>query len=191
MEILFKTIKTELIWRQTWPTRRQAGAAIFHYINEFYNARRHHSYLGGISTFLQKITAPGYDIDLGNVVLGIEGEISDSSVRAAASDILDDGDELNISAGRDIYAGFRLGAGVEFDFGQPFPRREYRFRQTPKLAPNQIFNSTVAVSFLDGRQDLLSRHVGPEHRLGIYLGPQQQNIGRQHQPQLEHHNRRQ
>ncbi len=121
----------------------------------------------------------------------IEGEISDSSVRAVASDILDDGDELNISAGRDIYAGIRLGAGVEFDFGQPFARLEYRFRQTPKLAPNQIFNSAVAVPFLDGRQDLLSRHAGPEHRLGVYLGPQQQNIGGQHQPQLEHHNRRQ
>jgi opacity protein-like surface antigen len=180
------------------------------------------------------MTAPGYDVDLGNAVLGIEGEISDSSVRAAASDILDDGDELNISTGRDIYVGirpgvpvsekmmifakggytnqrfnaaytryretvsesdnsdgFRLGAGVEFDFGQPFARLEYRFPQTPKRAPNQIFNSAVAVPFLDGRRDLLSCHVGPEHRLGIYLGPHQQNIGGQHQPQLEHHNRRQ
>jgi hypothetical protein len=99
-----------------------------------------------------------------------------------------DGETVSESDNSD---GFRVGAGVEFDFGQPFARLEYRFRQTPKLAPNQIFNSAVAVPFLDGRQDLLSRHVGPEHRLGIYLGPQQQNIGRQHQPQLEHHNRRQ
>ena len=29
----FKTIKAELIWRQNWPTRRQAEAAIFGYIN--------------------------------------------------------------------------------------------------------------------------------------------------------------
>jgi transposase InsO family protein len=49
VETFFKTIKAELIWRQSWPTRRQAEAAIFGYINGFYNARRRHSYLGGIS----------------------------------------------------------------------------------------------------------------------------------------------
>ena len=45
----FKSLKAELIWRQSWPTRRQAEAAIFQYINGFYNTRRRHSYLGGIS----------------------------------------------------------------------------------------------------------------------------------------------
>ncbi|MFN9936072.1 MAG: IS3 family transposase, partial [Hyphomonadaceae bacterium] len=45
----FKTIKAELIWRHSWPTRRQAHTAIFQYINGFYNPRRRHSYLGGIS----------------------------------------------------------------------------------------------------------------------------------------------
>lgn len=49
VETFFKTIKAELIWRQSWPTRRQAEAAIFQYINGFYNTRRRHSYLGGIS----------------------------------------------------------------------------------------------------------------------------------------------
>jgi putative transposase len=49
VETFFKTIKAELIWRQSWPTRRQAETAIFQYINGFYNARRRHSYLGGIS----------------------------------------------------------------------------------------------------------------------------------------------
>lgn len=49
VETFFKTIKAELIWRQSWPTRRQAEAAIFQYINGFYNVRRRHSYLGGIS----------------------------------------------------------------------------------------------------------------------------------------------
>jgi transposase InsO family protein len=37
------------IWRQTWPTRCQAEATIFGDINGFYNARRRHSFLGGIS----------------------------------------------------------------------------------------------------------------------------------------------
>ena len=49
VETFFKSLKAELIWRQTWPTRRQAEAAIFRYINGFYNTRRRHSYLGGIS----------------------------------------------------------------------------------------------------------------------------------------------
>jgi Integrase core domain/CHC2 zinc finger len=49
VETFFKSLKAELIWRQKWPTRRQAEAAIFQYINGFYNSRRRHSYLGGIS----------------------------------------------------------------------------------------------------------------------------------------------
>lgn len=49
VETFFKSLKTEWLWRQNWPTRRQATAAIFQYINGFYNPRRRHSYLGGIS----------------------------------------------------------------------------------------------------------------------------------------------
>lgn len=49
VETFFKSLKAERIWRQTWPTRRQAETAIFGYINGFYNTRRRHSYLGGIS----------------------------------------------------------------------------------------------------------------------------------------------
>ena len=46
METFFKTIKAEMIWRQSWQTRRQAELAIFEYINGFYNPRRKHSTLG-------------------------------------------------------------------------------------------------------------------------------------------------
>ncbi len=57
VETFFKSLKAELIWRQTWLTRRQAEAAMLllrnacgpQYINGFYNTRRRHSYLGGIS----------------------------------------------------------------------------------------------------------------------------------------------
>jgi putative transposase len=49
VETFFKTIKAELIWWQSWPTRHQAETANFQYINGFYNALRRHSYLGGIS----------------------------------------------------------------------------------------------------------------------------------------------
>ena len=49
VETFFKSLKAELIWRQKWPTRRWAEAAIFQYINGFYNTRCRHSYLDGIS----------------------------------------------------------------------------------------------------------------------------------------------
>lgn len=114
--------------------------------------------------------ALGYDFNLGGVVVGVEGELTESGVSATAADILEDGDVLTLSAGRDIYAGvrvgvpvndsillyakggytnqrftatytlddevatesenvdgWRLGAGVELDLGQPFARIEYRY----------------------------------------------------------------
>jgi transposase InsO family protein len=43
VEKLFKTIKAELIWRQSLPARRAAQLAIFNHINGFYNPRRRHS----------------------------------------------------------------------------------------------------------------------------------------------------
>ncbi len=49
VETFFKSLKAELIWRRSWPTRRQTEPAIFQYINGFYNTRRRHLYLGGIS----------------------------------------------------------------------------------------------------------------------------------------------
>lgn len=49
VETFFKTLKSELIWRNTWATRRQVQIALFEYINGFYNPRRRHSTLGGKS----------------------------------------------------------------------------------------------------------------------------------------------
>ena len=46
VETFFKTIKAELIWRQSWKTRRHAEMGIFEYIKGFYNPRRRHSTLG-------------------------------------------------------------------------------------------------------------------------------------------------
>jgi transposase InsO family protein len=48
-ESFFATLKDELIYRQPWATRASARAAIFDYIEVFYNRRRRHSSLGGIS----------------------------------------------------------------------------------------------------------------------------------------------
>lgn len=49
VETFFKTLKTELIWRRNWETRRPAVLALFQYINGFYNPRRRHLVLAGKS----------------------------------------------------------------------------------------------------------------------------------------------
>ena len=48
-ESFFATLKTELLHRRTWATRRQARTAIFEYIEAFYNRHRRHSTLGYLS----------------------------------------------------------------------------------------------------------------------------------------------
>jgi putative transposase len=48
-EAFFKTLKTELIDRQSWPTKAEARHAIFDFIETFYNRRRRHSTLGYLS----------------------------------------------------------------------------------------------------------------------------------------------
>lgn len=49
VETFFKTLKAELIWRHVWQTRKQVQMALFNYINGFYNPKRRHSTLGGLS----------------------------------------------------------------------------------------------------------------------------------------------
>jgi len=49
VETFFKTLKAELIWRNSWQTRKQVQMALFNYINGFYNPKRRHSTLGGLS----------------------------------------------------------------------------------------------------------------------------------------------
>lgn len=46
VETVFKTIKSELIWRTAFTSRDQASKAIGQYIEAFYNPRRRHSSLG-------------------------------------------------------------------------------------------------------------------------------------------------
>jgi transposase InsO family protein len=48
-ESFFATLKTELVYRQSWPTRAIARTAVFEYIEVFYNRRRMHSSLGYVS----------------------------------------------------------------------------------------------------------------------------------------------
>lgn len=46
VESFFGTLKRELVYRQSWPTRLRARAAVHEYVEVFYNRRRSHSYLG-------------------------------------------------------------------------------------------------------------------------------------------------
>ena len=49
VETFFKTLKAEMVWKVAFQTRDQARKELFNYINGFYNARRRHSYLNGLS----------------------------------------------------------------------------------------------------------------------------------------------
>lgn len=48
-ESFFATLKKELVHRQSWRTRRELEAAVFEYIEVFYNRIRRHSTLGYLS----------------------------------------------------------------------------------------------------------------------------------------------
>ena len=48
-ESFFSTLKLDLRYRHSWPTRAAARSAIFEYIEVFYNRERRHSTLGNRS----------------------------------------------------------------------------------------------------------------------------------------------
>jgi len=54
----------------------------------------------------------GYDINVGGAVFGLEGEYSDSEAKLGASDVFVPGDFYGLRAGRDLYAGIRIGGEV-------------------------------------------------------------------------------
>jgi outer membrane immunogenic protein len=51
----------------------------------------------------------GYDHDTGKVVIGVQGEVTDSTASYDIEDLLVAGDEFSSEAGRDLYAGARVG----------------------------------------------------------------------------------
>ncbi|WP_293882484.1 outer membrane beta-barrel protein [Sphingomonas sp.] len=54
----------------------------------------------------------GYDAQVGGVILGIEGEATDSTNKVRARNVLVTGDNARVSAGRDLYIGGRIGYAV-------------------------------------------------------------------------------
>ncbi len=105
--------------------------------------------------------AAGYDVAVGQGVIGIEAEINDSTVRETATDVDVVGDELTIGAGRDIYVGGRLG----FAAG---PR-------TLLYAKAGYVNGAIDVRYDDGTTVEKARPKGDGYRIGAGI-EQQLNI---------------
>ena len=57
-EAFFKTLKSELVDRRSWPTKAEARRAVFDFIETFYNRRRRHSTLGYLSPADLTMTCP-------------------------------------------------------------------------------------------------------------------------------------
>lgn len=51
----------------------------------------------------------GYDVNLGSAVVGVEGEITDSTAKSSRHDFTDDFGFGRVSQGRDLYVGARAG----------------------------------------------------------------------------------
>lgn len=54
----------------------------------------------------------GYDFQFGQLIAGIEGEVSDSTAKVRGTDVNLVGDNLRINADRDLYIGARLGYAI-------------------------------------------------------------------------------
>ena len=48
-ESVFATLKTELIYRRSWPTRHEVEMEVFSDLEVFHNRRRRHSALGWLT----------------------------------------------------------------------------------------------------------------------------------------------
>ena len=58
-ETFFATLKKELVYRRSWPTRQELCSEVFEYIEGFYNPRRRHSTLGMLSPPSTRSSTPG------------------------------------------------------------------------------------------------------------------------------------
>jgi outer membrane immunogenic protein len=116
--------------------------------------------------------AAGYDVAVGQGVIGIEAEINDSTVRESAADVIAPGDELTIGAGRDIYVGGRLG----FAAG---PR-------TLVYAKAGYVNGAIDVRYDDGTTVDKARPTGDGYRIGAGIEQQLNVFGPKSYARLEY-----
>jgi len=54
----------------------------------------------------------GFDKNINGLVLGVEGEYSDSNLKESVSNVFVAGDRASLKTGRDLYAGIRIGGEV-------------------------------------------------------------------------------
>ena len=55
----------------------------------------------------------GYDMNLGGVIVGLEGEYTESEASESQRNILTAGDKASLNAGRELYAGARVGYQID------------------------------------------------------------------------------
>lgn len=72
----------------------------------------HVTYPGESATGLSYGGTVGYDYQSGNIVLGVEGEVSGATTKDCQTSVLVAGDKACLKAGRDLYAGARAGVVV-------------------------------------------------------------------------------
>lgn len=102
----------------------------------------------------------GYDVQAGGLVVGVEGEATDSSVRARSFDNFQLGDQLRLDAGRDLYVGGRVGyvispqAMIYAKGGYTNARIESRYTTTTTTG------GTTTTTTLTDRDDLGGYRLG-------------------------------
>ena len=105
--------------------------------------------------------AIGYDMQMGGAVVGLEGEYSDSDSRACAGSTTVADPRLCVKAGRDLYAGARVGTVVG---GSTllYAKAGYTNAQAKVTSDDGIDQITLDKSNLDG----VRVGVGAEHAVG-------------------------
>jgi outer membrane immunogenic protein len=98
----------------------------------------------------------GYDFQAGNAVFGIEAEATDSTGDECGTTGALVGDELCVSAGRDLYVGGRVGAVVG--------------RNTLLFAKAGYTNARVNVAYNDGDPAIPADFAGHENLDGVRVG---------------------
>lgn len=97
----------------------------------------------------------GYDFQNGNIVYGIDGELTDSTTKARSYNAVNAGDRLSIEAGRDFYVGGRLGyvitprAMIYGKGGYTNARMESRYQATT-TSENELIDKTNLGGFRVG-----------------------------------------
>jgi putative transposase len=84
-ETFHATLKKEKIYRQSWPTRAEARAAVFAYIEGWYNRRRRHSTL----SYLSPVEFERHHVE--QLQLALEGQISANGSVASTTTRASDG----------------------------------------------------------------------------------------------------